>query len=154
MNTRGTGMNQPLADLVESSTKKVPIEDIVNYQGILTSIEARILYEWQENPDLNDKEVLSAYNKIKKDFEGHKKGSLAYELSQAMKGQLMLYKIEDDRIYTHGEIISCVRALIKIAKIHKSPSGIGYLHWIKTLYEGNLPKTEKDMLEYIQKYER
>ena len=147
-------MSQPLADLVESGTRKVSEENVADYQGILTCIEAAVLYAWQENPNLNDKKVLSAYNKIKKDFDGQKKGSLADEISQSVKGQLMLYKIEDNKIYTHGEIISCVKFLIKIAKNHKSRNGIGYLHWIKTFYEGNMPTTEEAILEHIQKYER
>ncbi len=154
MKTIGTGMSQSLADLVESGTKKVSIENISDYHGILTSIEAAVLHTWQENTNLNDKKVLSAYNKLKKDFDGQKKGSLADKISQSVKGQLMLYKSEDNKIYTHGEIISCVKILIKIAKNHKSPNGIGYLHWIKTFYEGNMPETEEDMLEYAQKYER
>lgn len=65
----------------------------------------------------------------------------------------MLNRIERGRSYTYGEIISCVRLLIKLVKQHRSPSGIGYLQWIKTFYEGNMPKTDEEMRDYIEKYE-
>ena len=80
-------------------------------------------------------------------------GKVGYNISESVKGQLVLNIIEGERSYTYGEIISCVRLLIKLVKQHRSPSGIGYLHWIKTFYEGNMPKTESEIREYIQKYE-
>ncbi len=146
-------VNRPLAELVESGNGKVAIEDIAKYHEIFASIELVVLFMWQENPALNDKTVLSAYNKLKKDFDSQKKGSLAYTISQSVKGQLMLNRIEGERSYTYGEIISCVRLLIKLVKQHRSPSGIGYLHWIKTFYGGNMPKTDEEILEYTLKYE-
>ena len=146
-------VNRPLAELVENGIGNMAIEDIADYQEIFASIESVVLFMWQENPALKDKTVLSAYNKLKKDFDSQKKGSLAYNISQSVKGKLMLNRIEGERSYTYGEIISCVRLLIKLAKQHRSPSGIGYLHWIKTFYEGNMPETESEILEYIKKYE-
>ena len=146
-------VNRPLAELVESGKGNMAIKDMAEYQEIFASIESVVLFMWQENPALKDKTVLSAYNKLKKDFDSQKKGSLAYTISQSVKGQLMLNRIEGERSYTYEEIISCVRLLIKLAKQHRSPSGIGYLHWIKTFYEGNMPTTESEIREYIQKYE-
>ena len=146
-------VNRPLAELVESGNGKVAIEDIADYHEIFASIESVVLFMWQENPALKDKTVLSAYNKLKKDFDSQKKGSLAYTISQSVKGQLMLNRIKGERSYTYGEIISCVRLLIKLVKQHRSPSGIGYLQWIKTFYEGNMPQTDEEILEYTLKYE-
>ena len=145
--------NRPLAELVENGNRKVAIEDIADYHEIFASIESVVLFMWQENPALKDKTVLSAYNKLKKDFDGQKKGSLAYNISKSVKCQLILSRIEGGRSYTYGEIISCVRLLIKLVKQHRSPSGIGYLQWIKTFYEGNIPKTEEEIWDYIEKYE-
>jgi len=39
--------------------------------------------------------------------------------------------------------------LTKIAKEHQSSDGIGYLKWIKTFFEGRMPETEKEIIEYI-----
>ena len=151
-NTR-VHVNRQLAELVENGNGKVAIEDIADYHEIFVSIESVVLFMWQENPALKDKTVLSAYNKLKKDFDGQKEGSLAYNISQSVKGQLMLNRIEGERSFTYGEIISCVRLLIKLVKQHRSPSGIGYLQWIKTFFEGNMPKTDQEIWDYIEKYE-
>ena len=145
-------VDQPFENLVGSSKRKVVIDDISDYTDIFYSIESVVLLAWQENPVINDKKVLSAYNKLKKDFDGQKKGSLADEISKSVKAQLVLSGIEGCT-YTHGEIISCVKTLIKIAKNHRSPNGIGYLHWVKTFFEGNMPENSEDILEYIEKYE-
>ncbi len=146
-------VNRPLAELVESDNGKVAIEDIADYHEIFASIESVVLFMWQENPALKDKTVLSAYNKLKKDFDSQKKGSLAYTISQSVKGQLMLNRIEGERSYTYEEIISCVKYLIKLVNQHRSPSRIGYLQWIKTFFEGNMPITDTDISDYIDEYE-
>jgi len=142
-----------LVELVENSREKVVIEDMGDYYEIFFSIESTVLNFWQKKPALKDKTVLSAYHKLKKDFDGQKKGSLADEISKSVKALLVQNKLEGERSYTYGEIISCVKYLIKLVKQHRSPSGIGYLHWIKTFFEGNMPKTDEEILEYILKYE-
>lgn len=146
-------INQPLANLVGSSKAKVVIDDISDYFEIFHSIESVVLFAWQKNPALNDKKVLSAYNKLKKSFDGQKKGSLADDISKSVKGQLVLGRMDGYSMYTHGEILSCIKTLIKIAKNHRSPNGTGYLHWIKTFFEGNMPETPEDIFDYIEKYE-
>jgi len=146
-------VNRPLAELVESGNEKVLFEDIADYYEIFFSIENTVLNIWQKKPFLKDKTVLSAYNKLKKDFDGQKEGSLADEISKSVKALLVQNKLEGERSYTYGEINSCVKHLIKLVKQHRSPSGIGYLHWIKTFFEGNMPKTDKEIWDYIEKYE-
>jgi hypothetical protein len=146
-------VNRPLAELAESGNEKVSFEDIGNYHEIFYSIESTVLNFWQKKPDLKDKTVLSAYNKLKKDFDSQKQGSLADEISKSVKALLVQNKLEGERSYTNGEINSCVKHLIKLVKQHRSPSGIGYLHWIKTFFEGNMPETRAEIWEYIQKYE-
>ncbi|MCG7850185.1 MAG: hypothetical protein MIO93_13570 [ANME-2 cluster archaeon] len=146
-------VNRPLAELVESGNEKVLFEDIADYYEIFFSIENTVLNIWQKKPFLKDKTVLSAYNKLTKDFDGQKEGSLADEISKSVKALLVQNKLEGERSYTYGEINSCVKHLIKLVKQHSSPSGIGYLHWIKTFYEGNMPKTDEEIWDYIEKYE-
>ncbi len=146
-------VNRPLAELVESSREKVVIEDIGDYYDIFFSIESTVLNFWQKKPALKDKTVLSAYHKLKKDFDGQKEGSLADEISKSVKAMLVHNKIEGERSYTYGEINSCVKHLIKLVNQHRSPSRIGYLQWIQTFFEGNMPKTDTEIWEYIQKYE-
>jgi len=146
-------VNRPLAELVESGNEKVLFEDIADYYEIFFSIENTVLNIWQKKPFLKDKTVLSAYNKLKKDFDGQKEGSLADEISKSVKALLVQNKLEGERSYTYGEINSCVKHLIKLVKQHRSPSGIGYLHWIKTFSEGNMPKTDEEIWDYIEKYE-
>ncbi|MBC2699516.1 MAG: hypothetical protein HF976_00620 [ANME-2 cluster archaeon] len=146
-------VNRPLAELVENSKEKVIIEDIAEYSEIFFSIEYIVLNFWQKKPALKDKTVLSAYHKLKKDFDGQKKGSLADEISKSVKALLVLNKIDGERSYTYEEIISCVKYLIKLVNQHRSPSRIGYLQWIKTFFEGNLPQTDKEISDYIDEYE-
>ena len=153
MENTEANVNRPFAELVESGNEKVLFEDIADYYEIFFSIENTVLNIWQKKPFLKDKTVLSAYNKLKKDFDGQKEGSLADEISKSVKALLVQNKLEGERSYTYGEINSCVKHLIKLVKQHRSPSGIGYLHWIKTFFEGNMPKTEKEIWDYIEKYE-
>jgi len=145
--------NRPLAELAESGNEKVLFEDIADYYEIFFSIENMVLNIWQKKPFLKDKTVLSAYNKLKNDFDEQKEGSLADEISKSVKALLVQNKLEGGRNYTYGEINSCVKHLIKLVKQHRSPSGIGYLHWIKTFFEGNMPKTDEEIWDYIEKYE-
>jgi len=146
-------VNRPLAELVESSREKVVIEDMGDYYDIFFSIEYIVLNFWEKKPALKDKTVLSAYHKLKKDFDGQKKGSLADEISKSVKAMLVHNKIEGERSYTYEEIISCVKYLIKLVNQHRSPSGIGYLQWIKTFFEGNMPITDTELFDYIEEYE-
>ena len=153
MENTEANVNRPLAELVESGNEKVLFEDIADYHEIFFSIENTVLNIWQKKPFLKDKTVLSAYNKLKKDFDGQKEGSLADEISKSVKALLVQNKLEGERSYTYGEINSCVKHLIKLVKQHRSPSGIGYLHWIKTFFEGNMPETRTEIWKYIQKFE-
>ena len=153
MDVTEADVNRPLAELVESSREKVVIEDMGDYYDIFFSIEYIVLNFWEKKPALKDKTVLSAYHKLKKDFDGQKKGSLADEISKSVKAMLVHNKIEGERSYTYEEIISCVKYLIKLVNQHRSPSGIGYLQWIKTFFEGNMPKTDTEMFDYIEEYE-
>ena len=146
-------VNRPLAELVESGNEKVLFEDMGDYHEIFFSIEYIVLNFWQKKPALKDKTVLSAYHKLKKDFDGQKKGSLADEISKSVKAMLVHNKIEGERSYTYEEIISCVKYLIKLVNQHRSPSRIGYLQWIKTFFEGNMPITETEIGDYIDEYE-
>jgi hypothetical protein len=146
-------VNRPLRELVESSREKVVIEDMGDYYDIFFSIEYIVLNFWEKKPVLKDKTVLSAYHKLKKDFDGQKKGSLADEISKSVKAMLVHNKIEGERSYTYEEIISCVKYLIKLVNQHRSPSRIGYLQWIKTFFEGNMPITDTEMFDYIDEYE-
>ena len=146
-------VNRPLRELVESSREKVVIEDMGDYYDIFFSIEYIVLNFWEKKPVLKDKTVLSAYHKLKKDFDGQKKGSLADEISKSVKAMLVHNKIEGERSYTYEEIISCVKYLIKLVNQHRSPSRIGYLQWIKTFFEGNMPITDTEIGDYIDEYE-
>ncbi|MDL1964194.1 MAG: hypothetical protein LWW98_07655 [Deltaproteobacteria bacterium] len=146
-------VNRPLAELVENSREKVVIGDMADYHEIFFSIEYIVLNFWQKKPALKDKTVLSAYNKLKKGFDGQKKGSLADEISKSVKAMLVFNKIEGKRGYTYEEIISCVEFLIKLVKQHRSPSRIGYLQWIETFFKGNMPITDTEISDYIDEYE-
>jgi len=153
MYTTEADVNRPFAELVKKSRGKVVIEDMGDYCNIFFNIESTVLNFWQEKPALKDKMVLSAYHKLKKDFDGQKKGSLADDISKSMKALLVFNKIEGERGYTYEEIISCVKYLIKLVNQHRSPSRIGYLQWIKTFFEGNMPITDTEISDYIDEYE-
>lgn len=144
---------RPLAELVDSNKEKVVVEDDDDYLRILLTIEDMVLFTWQTRPILKDKTVLSAYKKLTKDFDKQKKGSLASEISMRVKAELVRNRIEGGRDYTYGGIMSCLKYLIKIVKNHHRPDGRGYLYWVKIVFEGNMPETEEEILEYILKHE-
>jgi len=146
-------INRPFAEFVDSNKEKVVVEDDNDYLKILLTIEDVVLFRWQTRPILKDKSVISAYKKLTKDFDNQKKGSLASEISMQVKTELVRNKIKGGRNYTYGEIMSCLKYLIKIVENHHRPDGRGYLYWVKTIFEGNMPETEEEILKYILKHE-
>lgn len=145
-------MDTPLSQLVEADRKRIVIKNMADYAEILFSIEEPILSYWKENPKLKDRDVLFAFAKLLKRFDNHKEQYLPGRISISLK-EMLVYEKEKGRTYTYGEVVSCLTLLKNIAKTHRSPNGRGYLQWIQTFFEGNLPETEEEILEYIRKYE-
>lgn len=142
-----------LAELVKDNKERVDVTAMEKYAEIFFSIEQTILDYWEEHPKLKDKVVLSAFKKLIYDFDSHIETSLAGRISESVKEMLVYMMVKKEKVYTYGEIISCVKLLKKIAKIHKAPHGRGYLYWVRTFLKGSLPQTKKEMREYILKYE-
>lgn len=140
----------PISMLVLGSKKPVEIIDMADYADIFFAIENTVLHFVSES-DTNviDQDVLKAYNYLLKDFDNHKEDTLESEISKSIKAFLIMRKKNGERGYTYGEIISCVKFLIKIANDHKSPDGLGYIRWVKTFLEGNMPKSIDEIVEYI-----
>lgn len=143
----------PLEELTEDDRKMVNVTKMEEYAGIFLFIEYPVLKYWHEHPKLRDKDVLSTFKKLITSFDNHKEGSLAGIISRSVKCELIRQRKEEGKVYTYGEVISCVRLLKKILKIHKSPHGKGYLYWVETFFRGKLPETREEMLKYILKYE-
>lgn len=143
----------PLTEFVRDDRKRADVREMEKYAEIFFSIEYTILIYWKKHPKLKDKEVISAFKKLKYDFDSHKEQSLAGTISHSVKAMLAHMMVTQKRIYTYGEIISCVSLLKRIAKMHKAPHGRGYLYWVRTFFEGELPETQEEILEYILKYE-
>ena len=132
-----------LRELTEKDRKIVDVTKMEEYYVIFFNVESQILLYWMEYPHLKDKKVVSTFKKLEKNFDNHKETSLAGRISRAVKEGLIQSKKEENRSYTYGEVISCIKLLKKIAKIHKSPSGRGYLFWIGAFFENNCLKHKK-----------
>jgi hypothetical protein len=143
----------PLSTLVVNKRTPVQIWDMGDYGDIFYAIENTALQVWLENPALRDHDVLSAYASLLKDFDHQPDDSLASEIAMAVKAFLLLRRHNKQKMYTYGEITSCLSKLVTIAKDHRSPDGKGYLKWVRTFLEGNMPTTLNDILEYMFKNE-
>ncbi|KYK32852.1 MAG: hypothetical protein AYK22_01650 [Thermoplasmatales archaeon SG8-52-3] len=140
----------PIRKLVLSSKKPVKIRNMEDYADIFFSIENTVFYNWSEfDSVLNDQDVLNAYNQLLEDFDNQKENSLSSEISKSVKAFLLMRKKEGMKDYTYGEIASCVSYIIEIANNHKSPDGLGYLKWIRTFFEGNMPKNIDEIAKYM-----
>jgi hypothetical protein len=145
--------DMPLAELTRNDKKIVDVTNMEEYTGILINIEYPILLYWKEHPHLKDKTVISIYKQLIRNFDNHRKLSLAAMISHLAKRELIRYREEEGKIFTYGEVISCVRLLKKIARIHKAPHGRGYLYWIEAFFKEKMPETEIQIKQYIFKYE-
>lgn len=141
-----------LADITDPDRTPADVTQMDEYAEIFFCLEFSILRYWKNHSRLKDKKVISTFKRLIKSFDDNTESSLAGILSREVKAELIRLK-EEGRTFTYGEIISCVRLLKKIAKIHKSPDGRGYLRWVETFFRGQLPETEKEMRDYILKYE-
>lgn len=129
------------------------IKNMGRHKDVLCALECTALCIWEACPQLRDEDVISALDELLHDFDGHAEGTIAGELERGVKAVLVSRKREGLQAYTLDEILSCVLLLREIADTHNSPSGVGYLHWIKTFFEGRLPRTKREVKDYILKYE-
>ncbi len=139
----------PVKALVIDDKKRVKIRNMADYADIFFAVEKTTYHCWLLNPKITDRDVISAFNSLIRDFDNQEAGTLAWEISTCVKAFLILRKRKKQRDYTLGEIFSCIAFLIKLAKQHQSSSGVGYLTWIRTFFEGRLPETREENLLYI-----
>ena len=136
--------------LVISDKKPIIIRNMEDYGEIFFTIENTVLYCYSEfDFNVNDHEVIKTYNSLLKDFDNQKENTLASEISKSVKAFLIMRRKNGKRDYTYGELTSCVSFLIKIAKNHKSPDGLGYIKWIRSFLEGNMPESIDEIVEYM-----
>lgn len=145
----------PLSELVRQGRgrRRVSIKNMGRHKDIFYALECTILCIWEDYPRLRDEDVISAFDELLHDFDGHAEGTTAGELERGVKGVLVSRKRQGLKSYTLDEVLLCVSLLREIADMHNSPSGVGYLQWIKTFFEGGLPRTKREIRDYILKYE-
>jgi hypothetical protein len=143
----------PLSELTVPSKKRVRVKNLGDYYDVFGSLEQTILSIWLDEPRLTDEDVLIAINDLTHDFDDQPEGTIARELEQAVKSTLMLRHDDGDVDYTYGEVMSCLSHLVGIVRTHHSPRGTGYLTWVKTVFEGNMPTTRAEIVEYILRHE-
>jgi hypothetical protein len=139
----------PLHTLVTDKRTTVNIWNMAVYAEVFAVMEGTVLAFWDQKHKLRDKDVLSAYTSLLKDFDHQPKDSLASEIAKSVKAILLSRRQQKLKDYTYGEITSCLTKLITIVKDHRSPDGIGYLKWVKTFFEGNMPTDMESILEYM-----
>ena len=143
----------PLDTLVLNRRTPVNIWDMARYSDVFGAIETTVLQVWQDTPKLRDRDVLAAYTLLLKDFDHQPESSLASEVAKSVKASLIFRARDKEKQYTYGEVLSCVSKLVRIAKDHHSPDGRGYLKWVRTFFEGNMPTNLNDILDYMFKNE-
>lgn len=142
-----------LSTLVLPKEKLVHITHMEKYSDVFFVLEFTVLCYVDDHSRIKDREILDAYRQLAKSFDDLPEGTLASEISKAVKAILLVRKREKKRMYTIGEIKSCVLYLLRIGKQHHSSDGIGYLKWICTFFERGMPQSLEDMMEYITKNE-
>ncbi|MFQ6128740.1 MAG: hypothetical protein ACE5QW_07555 [Thermoplasmata archaeon] len=139
----------PIRELAINDRKRVRIRDMADYHDVFFAVENTTLLYWFSHPSLKDKDVISSFDALLREFDAQREGTLASEVSKGVKAILILRKMSNARDYTLGEILSCITFLKRLAKRHKSPNKIGYLRWIKAFFEGRMPETREEIAEYI-----
>lgn len=147
-------VNVPLSDMVTGNKTRVEITDMEDYYDVLYAIENTTYYYWLSHQKLRDKDVYSAWKRLKKTFDNLEEGTLLSEIAKAVKAILIIRENNGNRKYSHGEILSCLIHLTKLARNHRSPDGQGYLKWTTTFFRGELPETEDEIRQYIRENER
>jgi hypothetical protein len=142
----------PLSELTENDRKIVDVTDMEEYAVIFFNIEYQILVYWKQHPHMKDKTVLHALITLTRSFDNQKESSLAGRIARAVKEGVHSSR-KEGKVYTYGEVISCLKLIKKIVKIHRAPHGRGYLYWVETFFQGRLPETEEEIKNYILKYE-
>lgn len=145
----------PLSGLVRQGRGrgKVNIKNMGRHKDVFCAMEGTILCIWEDYPQLRDEDVISAFDELLHRFDGHAEGTIEGELERGVKAVLVSRKRRGLKSYTLDEVLSCVSLLTEIAYTHNSPSGVGYLQWIKIFFEGRLPRTKREVKDYILKYE-
>lgn len=145
----------PLSGLVRQGRGRgrVSIKNMGRHKDVFYALECTILCIWEDDPQLRDEDMISAFDELLHHFDGHAEGTIAGELERGVKAILVSRKHRGLQAYTLDEVLSCVSLLREIADTHNSPSGVGYLQWIKTFFEGRLPRTKREIKDYILKYE-
>ena len=139
----------PLSTLIINKPTPVKIRDMADYSDVFFAIENTVMQIWEEDRRFRDRDVLSAYASLLKDFDHQPDGSLASEIAKSVKACLLFRKQDKQKDYTYGEITSCLSMLVTIAKDHRSADGVGYLKWVKTFFNGKMSTNVNDILTYI-----
>ena len=142
----------PLKEFVSTDTTQVEIDDMADYGNIFFAIEFIVMNYWKKY-SIVDKDVRETYHRLIKDFDGHEEGTLGSTLAKSVKAALIYERDYNNRRYTRGEIMSCLKHLIGILDDHKSPDGVGYLRWTTSFFERELPETKEDIRKYIRENE-
>ncbi|GEM_PF-1964725 len=146
----GEDVKVPIRELVINDSKRVRIRDMADYSDIFFAIEFTILTYWEDCcTTLKDRDVIKSLYSLLGNFDGQEEGTLASEIAKALKATLIWRKRIRRRKYKLGEILSCISLLISVARNHQSPDGIGYLKWIKNFFEGKMPLTIEEILDYM-----
>lgn len=144
----------PLSELVRRGRgRRVNIKNMGRHKDIFIALECTILCIWEDDPQVCDVDVKAAFIQLSHRFDGHAEGTIAGELERGVKAVLVSRKRQGLQGYTLDEVLSCISLLREIADVHDSPSGVGYLQWIKTFFEGRLPRTKREIKDYVLKYE-
>ncbi len=146
-------LNIPLRELVINDRRRVRIRDMSDYWDIFFAIERAILAYWEDYcTALKDRDVIkSLYSLL--DFGEQEEGTLASWIAESLKAMLILRKRTGKKDYKLGEVLSCISLLISLVRTHRSSDGIGYLKWIKNFFEGKMPLTMDEIIDYIRKNE-
>ncbi len=143
----------PISGMVLPDSAEVDATDMGKYEDIFFSLESSVFSGWNQNPKLLDNDVIESFSMLLKDLDNQPEGKLSWLLETSLKARLLFRERSGQGKFSIGEVNSCIKLLLYIAKEHENRTGDGYLRWVKTFFTTGLPETPEEHLEYLYKNE-
>ena len=118
------------------------------YESVFLAIEAAILDQLHENPELEDKEALEAVKHLRENISNEEnENQLEERIRNNLKITAMLRKTKHKQELSTIELKTVLGKVAKWIKNHADEGKQGYLEFLEEFMKGNL-QTEEDIIEY------
>ena len=114
-------------------------------------IESAIIDEYEDNPELLDKEVLGILDHINKSLgDEENTPKLEQIIRAALKLNVASGKHNKGKAISVPELKAVITRIIHWVKNHSDEGKQGYLNYLKAFMHGEL-ETEEDRIEFLEK---